>query len=136
LETASFHFGPLRQHHAKATFGPIGRERYFVNGHLVHSNWSLALTGVREFIAEGHRVQIRVSVGLRAAHGEAWVDGKLVEPELFAAFNSKLFERRSARRSTLRHGRLSFRQWSLRVALWFVVSLLVFKALKALTANL
>lgn len=88
--TASFKFGSQRQHEVRVVCDAFGRERYFVDGELVHSAWSYRFSARRSFQAHGHHIQVNIDVDMKGARGQAIVDGQLVEADLFAAFNEQM----------------------------------------------
>lgn len=90
MPSASFYFGPNIRHKVSIECGLFGSEKYFVDGTLMLSLWSLGLGGLREFTFNGYKVQIRIRVGMTAVYGEAFVDGECVASDLFAEFNAKL----------------------------------------------
>lgn len=88
MPSVSFQFGSAR-HTVRIECGMLGKEQYFVNDKLVLSLWSFRLRGVRQFVFEGHRIEVRVWMTLTQAHGEAFVDGEKVASDLFADFNAQ-----------------------------------------------
>jgi hypothetical protein len=74
--------------------GYFGGERYYVDEALVLKRWSFSMGGTRQFDAAGHRIEVRVKVGMRGATGDAFVDGQLKASDLFSAFNSALKSQR------------------------------------------
>jgi len=118
MPSASFRFGADGAHEVKVQCGYFGSEKYLVNGVTVLSLWSLRPSGVREFSAHGHRIQIRMSVTLKKARAEALVDGRIVSDDLFAEFNSMVAQR------------MGVVPWLVKVAVWFGIALAVFSGLK------
>ena len=118
MPSASFLFGVNNAHEIKVECGYFGGEKYFVDGVLALSHWSLRPSGVRKFSAHGHDIEIRVSVNHKAARAEALVDGKVVAENLFASFNAKVARHRGGS------------PWLVKVAVWFVVALAIFWGLK------
>jgi hypothetical protein len=94
MPTASFQFGDQDQHSCRVECGYFGSERYYVDDVLVLRHWSFTMGGARQFDAAGHRVELRIRVGMHGASGDAYVDGQLKATDLFSAFNSALKSRR------------------------------------------
>jgi hypothetical protein len=122
MPSATFRFGPAREHEVSLVCGYFGTERYFVNGRLVRSQWSLHPTGSREFQAFGHRVRIDLSANLKRVEANAFVDGELVATDLFAKLNEQ-FARQRQPRSLL-----------VAVLVGFVAAFVVFTLSKAFSA--
>ena len=118
MPRASFRFGPTSQHEVEIQCGYFGSEKYFVDGGLMLSHWSFKPTGVRRFSVHGHNIEIRLTVTLKGAHADAFVDNTLVAEDLFAEFNGRLVPRRSEP------------PWLVKVTVWFVVAIAIFTGLK------
>ena len=118
MPRASFRFGPTSQHEVEIQCGYFGSEKYFVDGDLMLSHWSFKPTGVRKFSVHGHNIEIRMTITLKGAHADAFVDKTLVAEDLFAEFNEHLAPRRSGPPRLVK------------VAVWFVVAIVVFTGLK------
>ncbi len=118
MPRASFRFGPTSQHEVEIQCGYFGSEKYFVDGDLILSHWSFKPAGVRRFSVHGHNIEIRLTVTLKGAHADAFVDNPLVAKDLFAEFNGRLAPHRSGP------------PWLVMVAAWFVVAIAIFTGLK------
>ena len=123
MPIASFSFGQSSEYECRMVCSYLGRERYFVNGLPVYSRWGFTPSGTREFASNGHHIRIMIVGGLKRVDAKAFVDGALVASDLFRDFNAEYA------------AKLRPRSLILRVAIWFVVALAVFTALKALRAG-
>lgn len=127
----SFRFGPQLEHELQLKPGYLGGERYFVNGELALHLWRPRWSGVREFTTHGHRVQIHVKVDRKKTDVRAFVDGVLVNDEVYAELNAWLRSRKEEREAEARKPLLRrFGAWLMKVAVWFVLSLTVFTAMR------
>lgn len=97
MPSTSFKFGAQAEHEVCLVFGLLGSEQYIVNGVCRRKHWSLMPSGSRVFEAEGHQIEIRVSIGLKAVQAQALVDGQVVADDLFAHFNQDTQRRNSAK---------------------------------------
>jgi len=110
------------EHECQIVCGYFGNERYFVDGALVHKNFSLSPRCSREFAARGHQLRVEIAINFTQAKARAFVDDVLVADDLFSEFNSKLT------------GMPKKRPFLLSVAVWFILALVFFTVFKAFNA--
>lgn len=126
MSSAFFRFGPSGEHDFRIECGYFGRERYYVNGKLVHSCWSLHLRRSREFQVKGHTVRIDTAIDLKRIEADAFVDGKLVATDLFAEQNERFARQRG----------LQPRKLGINFVIWFFIGLLTMVLLRALNVTI
>jgi hypothetical protein len=80
--TAPFYFGTSKQHTGKVILSMLGRETYLVDDVVVVQRYSWRWSGCTHFTAHGHRIEVCIGMGFPPS-GEAWVDGELVNGDLF-----------------------------------------------------
>jgi hypothetical protein len=123
MPSASFRFGLADEHEVKLVCGFFGKEKYFVDGNLAASYWSLRRNEVRSFKAFGRDIEIRINVNLKRIIADAYVDGELRTRDLFSEFNARIGEKR--RGPSLR----------IKVAIWIVLALTFFAIFRAADAK-
>lgn len=121
---ARFRFGNTGQHEFKLDCSWLGRERYFVNDKLHHSRFSVMPGGTRQFQVHGHSIEIRINPYTRKMDAKAFVDGVLVNDDVFAEANRALAARRERAKES-RRSSFDWRGFALQTTAWVVLAVVL-----------
>ena len=84
----TFSFGSPTPQLMGVNFTWLGLEEYYLNGQLLHRQWSFTLAGQREFNVGPHVVLIEISAQPNKYFTRVFLDGALYIEELFPQYNA------------------------------------------------
>jgi hypothetical protein len=125
MPSAQFTFEGKGSHTVRIEGDWIGRERYFVDGKLALSKWSL-LGGSSRFTAHGAEIEVVIKFAprFRGVQSSALVNGQVVAEDLFADYNKQIED--FGRRLGGTPGDRSLGAWLSKMAVWTVLAFFFF----------
>ena len=103
----------------EVAFSLFGNERYYYDGNLLFSRWSLKLNDRLNFNCEGRDVTISVAISTKKWSVQACIDGELAVEELFPEMKGKVEGNAPKKGCTKTY-------WAKTIILWFVVFFVMF----------